>query len=100
MKNPYLNALAAVLYISIIVTGLQMTERVDTPDPVTPLLPMAMLSLLVFSVALMGFLFFWNPVMLFIDGDRVGATKFFLKTLGTFGVCMVILFTALYSIYM
>ncbi len=82
LKNPYTNALLAVLYISIIVTGLGFTEH--SKNEGTLLVPLFMLSLLVVSAALMAMLFFYTPAKMFLDNQREEALKFFFKTLGTF----------------
>lgn len=91
MKNPYVHAVLAAVYIVVIVliiNGFGVFFK-DTPD--TILAPMTMLSLLVLSVATMGFLFAVEPLRLFLDNRREEAVKFFFKTLGTFA-CFVILF--------
>ncbi len=82
-RNPYLNALYASLYIVTFVTILQMTEKSGSGED-SFVIPIVMLSLLVLSVATMAFLFFFEPLQLFVDGKRKEAATFFLKTLGTF----------------
>lgn len=86
-----MNAAGAAAYIGAIGLIFQYISsfRSDTPD--TFLDPILALSLLVFSVAVMGFLFFYRPVVLLIEGKREEAVSFFLKTLGTFGVITVLL---------
>jgi hypothetical protein len=84
--NPYLNAITASAYIwgiGFLINYISSLHH-DTPDKLTD--PIAALSLLVFSVAVMGFLFFYRPAVLLIDNKRDEAVSFFLKTLGTFGV--------------
>lgn len=53
---------------------------------------MGMLSLLVFSAAIMAFFFFYQPVVLLIEGKKKEALSYFLKTLGVFGVITVCVF--------
>lgn len=87
MKSPYLNACAASAYIVFIV--LFITGGAPSflePFEQTPAIPVIMLSLLVFSVALMGYLFFYRPLELFLDGKRQEAAQFFLKTIATFAL--------------
>ena len=91
--NPFLNAIAAASYIGCIALTFQFIShyRANTPD--TFLDPIAALSLLVFSVATMAFLFFYRPLTLLLDEKREEAVSFFLKTLGSFGIftlCMVL----------
>lgn len=90
-KKPYLNALAAAAYILIIVTVLQFTTKLDGAD--TPFIaPVAMLSLFVFSAALMGFLFLSQPLQLYLDGNKKEGVKFFLQTAASFaGISLIVL---------
>lgn len=82
--NPYLNALIASSYIWGIGLLLSHIARLhhDTPD--TTMGSVTAISLVVCSVALMAFLFFYRPVALLIQGKQLEAAAFFLKTLGTF----------------
>ncbi len=82
LKNPYLNALLAAAYIIVIVLALSSFE--DSSIEETILMPITMLSLLVFSAALMGALFFYQPLSLFLENRKSEALAFFFKTLGTF----------------
>ena len=90
--NPLYNAIVASGYIALIGLFFSLVEHFkhDTPD--TILAPIAMLSLLVFSVATMGFLFFYQPLILLLDGKREEAVAFFFKTLTIFGVLTAALF--------
>lgn len=82
LKKPYLNALLAVLYISVLVSGLGLTEH--SKNEGTLLVPLFILSVLVISAAVMAMLFFYTPAKMFLDNQRDEALKFFFKTLGTF----------------
>jgi len=67
----------------------------DKPD--TFLAPVVFLSLLTLSVAVMAFLFFYQPVMLFIEGKKKEAVNFFVKTVGIFAILTAIYLVLLYS---
>ncbi len=87
--NPYGNAIVAAGYI----WGLASIMQLISPPPDTPdtwLTPIMALSLRVFSVALMGYLFFYRPVVLLLEGKKDLAASHFLKTLGTFGILTLI----------
>lgn len=93
--TPFRNALTAAGYIVFIVYGISSLEFfADSPD--TILIPMAMLSLLTLSVAVMGFLFFFEPVRLSLDKERrqEGFT-FFAKTVAFFAGFVVLFFVAM-----
>jgi hypothetical protein len=98
-KNPFLHALLAALYIVVIVLGIGSFENFTRGREETLLMPMTMISLLVLSVAVMGFLFFSEPLRLFIENDKKGAVTFFGKTVVTFAgfvlVFILILLTTL-----
>ena len=96
--NPYINALAASAYVWAIGFLFQYISSIrhDTPDKVTD--PIMTLSLLVFSAAVMGFLFFYRPVVLLIENKKEQAISFFLKTLATFGVITLITVFAVLSV--
>ena len=89
MKKPFIYALLAVLYIM----GIGLFFKYVTPflAEKTFFTPIAMLGLLVLSVATMGFLFFSEPIKLYIDNRKQEAVSFFLKMLGVFA-CFVVLF--------
>ena len=94
-QHPILNALAAIAYIAVVVTFMQFIESVrhDTPD--TPIDGLGFLSLLVFSAAVMAFLFFYQPVSLLIENKKHEALSYFLKTLGHFGMITILILTAM-----
>lgn len=88
--NPYLNAIGAAGYIwgiGLLIHHIASLHH-DTPDNLTG--SIAFISLVVFSAAVMGFLFFYRPAVLLIEGKRDEAAFFFLKTLGTFGAITVL----------
>ncbi len=81
-KNPFLNALAALTYISIISSVMFFT--VDKKLGNTILVPIFMLSLFSLSAAIMGYIFLSQPVQLFLDGKKKAGVKLFLQTVGIF----------------
>lgn len=77
MAVAYIGAVALFMHF---ITSL----RHDTPD--TLLDGMGIMSLFVFSGAVMAFLFFYQPVLKLIENKKAEAVSYFLKTLGIFGV--------------
>jgi hypothetical protein len=49
------------------------------------IMPIIMLSLLVLSVAVMAYIFGYQPLVLFLDNKKKEAISLFLKTVGIFG---------------
>lgn len=83
--NPFLNAAGAALYIVLIVNVIHTFERFAEQED-TLLAPIIMLSLFVVSATVMGLLFIYKPLTLYIDGQKQESLSFFLKTLGTFAL--------------
>lgn len=89
-KNPLQNAILAIAYIIIVVTLISSAPAVlgDTEDNI--FMPIGMLSLLVLSVAIMAYIFFYQPVVMLLDGERKKAITLFLHTVGIFAIATVI----------
>lgn len=94
LKNPFINALLATLYITLVVFVMWNVADMTGDKEETLLIPMAMLSLFVLSAAVMGLLFIYTPAKMFFDNQREEALTFFFKTLGTFA-CFAIVFVLL-----
>ncbi|OQA93730.1 MAG: hypothetical protein BWY24_00333 [Microgenomates group bacterium ADurb.Bin219] len=93
-KNPFLNAVAASVYISIVSSFMFYGSRFF-PKKDTLLAPIAMISLFTLSAAVMGYLFLYQPFMLFLDGNKKKAVDFFLRTVAVFSVITVLAFALL-----
>lgn len=93
-KNPFINALLAVAYITAVASFMFFSPKFEDAM-LGVLVPMAVLSLFVLSAAVMGFVFFYQPIILFIDGKRQEAVRLFGQTLGIFAVSTVVLLASL-----
>jgi hypothetical protein len=96
-KNPILNALLAGGYIVLVVT---VTNYVGhfTNDNKSPIVgPIAFLSLFTLSVATMGYLFIFQPLQLYLDGQKKQGVNLFLQTLGSFAVLTILVLALLLS---
>ena len=89
-RNPYLNALAASAYI-VVVAFVMFYGTDHTGQSPTVLIPIAVLSLFALSAAVMAFIFFFQPIQMFLDGHKQQAVELMLKTIGTFA-CITLLF--------
>lgn len=85
-KNPLINALSASGYIVLIVSALSYVSQTQGNKPDTFFAPVAFLSLLTLSVVVMAYLFFYQPVQLFIEGKKKQAVQLFVHTAGIFAV--------------
>lgn len=95
-KNPYLNALTAILYI-IGVASVMFYAGNSAPGPDTVIAPIALVSLLTLSVAVMAYLFFYQPLQLFIEGKKKVALDLFAKTVAVFASITVVIFAIFFS---
>lgn len=90
-KNPFINAFAATAYIVIIASvmfyGTQHTTPVDSVIG-----PIVILSLFTLSAAVMGYLFLYQPLQLYLDGKKKVAVNLFVQTVAVFaGITTLIL---------
>jgi hypothetical protein len=95
-KNPFLNALAALGYISVVASVMFYGGRMARPED-TILGPIAVLSLFSFSAAVMGYVFFFNPFQMYFDGKKKEAIKLAFQSMGYFGLVTFILLFLLLS---
>ena len=70
IKYSLANALATALYIILVAFFIFSLNSPGQPDEKTLLIPIAMLMLLVFSVALIGTLIFSRPIVWYLDGKK------------------------------
>lgn len=82
--TPFRNALFAALYIAGIVSLLTFFGTMFEGTEDSFMAPVVMLSLVVLSAALMGYLFVGEPLRMYIDGQKKEALTFFWKTVATF----------------
>lgn len=83
-KSPIINALSASGYIILVVSVMTFVTQPLRNKPDTFFAPVVVLSVLTLSVAVMAFLFFYQPLQLFIDGKKKEALDLFAKTVGIF----------------
>src|SRR5262245_41781780 len=93
-KNSVLNALAASLYIALIASVMFFAPKSVDATP-TVLVPIAVLSLFCLSAAVMAYIFFYNPVLMYLDGQKKEAVKLGVRTVGAFAVVTAIFLLAL-----
>jgi len=84
-KNPIYNALAAVAYIVCIVFIMNWASNNFFMEN-SLLMPVMMLSLFTLSAAVMGYVFCYQPLRLYLDGKKDEAVKLFLRTIAVFAI--------------
>lgn len=96
-KNPIINSLSATAYIAVVSSFMFYGKGLFGEED-TIFMPVMMLSLFVLSAAMMGYFFFFQPIQLYLDGEKKQAVNLFLKTIAVFGVTtlLVILSASLY----
>jgi hypothetical protein len=94
--NPFINALAIVSYILLVVGIIYALQSPNTPDKGI-LAPLFLLSLFTLSVAVMTFLFFYQPFKLYCNNRQKEGLTYFIKTIGYLAVVVLLyFFTLLY----
>lgn len=95
-KNPLVNAIGSFVYIVLGVTIMTFLTQPLRDKPDTFFAPVVFLSLLTLSVAVMAFLFFYQPLMYFIEGKKKEAVSLFIKTVGIFAFLTAVALTLLF----
>lgn len=96
-KNPIINALSASAYIILVASIFNLVSKTQGNKPDTLLAPVGFLSLLTLSAAIMAFIFFYQPLQLFIEGKKKEAVDLFIKTVGIFGAITLIVWVLIFS---
>lgn len=92
------HAIGVLGYISLVVALITTLEKYFTNTPDTFMAPIAMLLLLVLSVAVMAILVFGRPVYLFLNNAKREAFLFLGYTLGWLFLFVIIAFTVIFII--
>lgn len=96
-KNPIINALSASGYIILVASIINLVSSAQKDKPDTFFAPVAFLSLLTLSAAIMAYLFFYQPLQLLIEGKKKEAVNLFVKTVGIFGVVTLIVWVLIFT---
>lgn len=96
-KNPIVNALGASAYIVLVVMVMNYVTQPLRNKPDTLFAPIVMLFVLTLSVAIMAFLFFYQPLLLFVEGKKKEAVNLFIKTVAVFAVFTTVVLVLLFS---
>ncbi len=96
-KKPFINALVAAAYIFLVVTAMNVVTQPLRDKPDTFMAPVTVLFVLTLSVAVMAYLFFYQPLLMFIDGKKKEAVNLFIKTVGIFALLTAIVLGLLFS---
>ena len=97
-KNPFLNALAALIYITAVASVMFYGTKIAGNKPDVSIIgPIAAISLFTLSAASMGYIFLYQPALLFLEGKKKAGIDLFLKTTGVFAGLTIILLLLLFS---
>ena len=97
MHNPYLRAVLASLYITLLVSTVWYGGPLLKIEK-SILIPIVMLSLFTLSAAIMGYLFLGHPLQLYLDGKKQEAITMFGTTVATFAALTVLALFALLTV--
>jgi len=96
-KNPFVNALCASTYIILVVSVMNFVTQPLKNKPDTFFAPITVLFVLTLSVAVMAYLFFYQPLLLFIEGKKKEAVDLFIKTVAIFALITCVVLILLFS---
>ncbi len=96
-KNPFINAFSASAYIFLVALLANTISNTQRNKPDTFFAPVVVLSLLTLSVTVMAYLFFYQPLQLFISGKKDEGLKLFIQTIGVFGAITVVVLALIFS---
>lgn len=95
--NPLLNAAAAAGYIVLVVCLLFFSPQFESRVSGI-IVPITMLALLVFSVLMQAYFFFYTPVQLYLGGERERAVRLCISSIALFGAITFALLCAVLGI--
>ena len=94
-RNPFLNALTALAYISFVAMimfyGMRMAGPVNSV-----VVPIGIISLFTLSAAVMGYIFLSTPVEIYFNGHKKEAVALFLKTVLIFAIITFVTFVCIF----
>ncbi len=96
-RNPIINAFSASAYIILVVAVMTFVTQPLKNKPDTFFAPVTVLFVLTLSVAVMAYLFFYQPLQLFIEGEKKDAVNLFVKTVGIFAAITAVVLILLFS---
>lgn len=99
MKYAWLDALGTAGYIVLVANFIYFMGERFPSDNKSVFIPIAMLMLLVLSVAIVGSLIFGRPAMWYVDGKKKDALKLLFWTLGIFLVFTVLVLVLLVVVF-
>ncbi len=97
-NNPFLNALAATSYITLVASIMFFSSSLGLKEP-SIIIPITVLSLFVFSAAMMGFIFLYQPLQLLLEGKKQESVNLFLKTVAAFAGITITVLVAWFSLF-
>jgi len=97
-SKPFFHAGLAALYILGVVGLMNVMMLVLGEGEDSAFMPVVMLSLLVLSVSVMAYLFFYKPIVLYGEAKKEEAVKFFLHTVGYFAIFVAIFIGAILAL--
>ena len=95
-KNPFYNALAALIYI-IFVASVMFFGIENIGPSKSIIIPVLVLSVFTLSAAVMGYIFLSQPIQLYLDSKKKEALKLFLQTVVAFAAITAVLLVVLLS---
>lgn len=84
LKYSFINAILTAVYVVLVAFFMYSVSQTPSESEGNVIIPIAILMLLVISVAIVGSLLFGRPIMWYIDGKKKQAIVLLVYTLGIF----------------
>ncbi len=92
IKTALFNSLSTAVYVALVGSFFYLAGQKKFGDGHTVFIPIFLLMLLVFSVALTGALIFGRPVLWYLEGKKQDALSLLVYTLGSFFIITLLAF--------
>lgn len=99
MKKPWVRALLAEGYILSLVGLMNWGNQFTRNKPDTFMAPVAVISVFTLSAAVMAYLLCLEPLMMYLDGKKKQAVRWFLEAVLSFGLITVLAFVVMVVTY-
>ena len=99
LRYSFIDSIATALYIILVGSFIYILSTSSITIAKSVIIPIAMLMLLVFSVAIVGSFLFGRPAVWYIDGKKKEAVILLAYTLGIFLIITIAVFLLLVGFY-
>lgn len=98
-KNPFVNSLIAIVYIALVASFMYYTNHILGSTPDSLIMPVSFLCLFVLSAAMMGITFFYQPIKMYLDGDKKNSLALITRTIVIFAAYTIVVIATMFILF-